>query len=141
MGGARKHLPICLNKGKLSWGSLTYERGSDNDTSAKIPSEKVHIERYTEPWKSFGDDGKESRDGGANHYNKECRYPSAQLSVVVVSGCLKGTIDVPGIGGGKINVTGVESGVGSIASRHGKGKMVWSGQIPAALVRPSDGRV
>lgn len=95
---------------------------SDDDTSAEIPSEEVNVERYSEPWNSFGEDGKEGSCRGAKHDNKERRDSSPQLAIVLIAGRFEGTDDVSGIGGVEVDVAGVESRGGKIIGRHDLGR-------------------
>ena len=94
------------------------EGGGDDDAGAEVAGEEVDVEGDAEAGDALGDDGEEGGAGGDDHDDEEGGDAGAELAVVVVGGGGDGADDVAGVGGGEVDVGGVEVCGAEVVGRH-----------------------
>lgn len=87
-----------------------YESRGNNNSSAKIPREKIHVQWNLQAGESFRQDREKSKDGGYNENDKNGGNSGAHVAIVFVAGALKVAHDLGRVCGVKVDIRGVESG-------------------------------
>ena len=95
------------------------EGRGDDDAGAEVSSEEVDVDGDAQAGHALGDDGEEGREAGDDHDDEEGRHPGSQLAVVLIVGGVESANDLAWIGGGEVDVAGVELGSAEFIGRGG----------------------
>lgn len=94
------------------------ERRGDNHASTEVSSEQIHVQRDAKPGNPLRDDGEEGREAGGDQDDEEGGDSSSQSAIVLIFRRCQRTDDIFGVGGGEVDITGIETWSAELVGGH-----------------------